>query len=179
MSESRRGENSPNYGKHISEEQKEKTRATRRANDILLGRTYKRDPTSIKRGKDCYRAHSVVCLNTGEIFDTIDEAASKYGIMQSSISSCCSNTHRSAGASSDGTPLLWMYKENVSDTSEDALKRLFLDSLKNYNDYIQYDHSKRVRCIDTGEEFRSMTDACKKILLWFKLVERPFKRTGM
>lgn len=58
------GENNPNYGKHHSEETKKK----------------------IQSGQKCKQ---VMCVETGEIYCSIREAARQTGLNQSHISKCC------------------------------------------------------------------------------------------
>lgn len=62
-----------------------------------------------KRGKFSNRKRKVKCLTTGEIFDTIAEAAEKYGLNGSNITSACKGRYKSAGKLPDGTPLRWSY----------------------------------------------------------------------
>lgn len=62
-----------------------------------------------KRGKFSNRKRKVKCLTTGEIFDTITEAAEKYGLTGSNITAACKGRYKSAGKLPDGTPLRWSY----------------------------------------------------------------------
>jgi len=59
-------------------------------------------------GSKCYRARKVLCVNTGEIFDTINEASKKYNVTHSNITSCCQGTRKSAGKL-NGRKLVWRY----------------------------------------------------------------------
>lgn len=49
----------------------------------------------------------IICINTGEIFNTINEAAEKYGILRTGISACCRGIYKSSGKDKDGNPLVW------------------------------------------------------------------------
>jgi len=44
-----------------------------------------------------YRQQKIICLTTGEVFDSQKEASIKYSIDSSSISACCLNKRKSAG----------------------------------------------------------------------------------
>lgn len=53
----------------------------------------------------------VVCLTTGEIFDSIGQACMKYGIKKSNLTRTCRGEvgYRSAGKLEDGTKLTWSF----------------------------------------------------------------------
>lgn len=51
----------------------------------------------------------VKCVTTGEIFDSIKEAASNYKIYGNHIGEVCNGNRNSCGKLSDGTPLEWAY----------------------------------------------------------------------
>lgn len=87
------------YGKKLSNEQKEKIS----------------QKLKLRTGDKCYQACSVICINTGEIFTTIKEAASKYkqyGVQETNISKCCKNQRRYCGRFDDNTPIQWSYYEH-------------------------------------------------------------------
>ena len=94
MSEAMKGDKNPFYKKHHSEEQKAKWRETRKGK--LTG------------GKNPY-SRKVICITTGEIFDSIQEASDKYGIWYQNISGCCRGKLKSSGKLKDGTKLVWAY----------------------------------------------------------------------
>ena len=94
MSEAMRGDKNPFYKKHHSEEQKAKWRKTRKGK--LTG------------GENPY-SRKVICITTGEIFDSIQEASDKYGIWHQNISGCCRGKLKSSGKLKDGTKLVWVY----------------------------------------------------------------------
>lgn len=52
---------------------------------------------------------SVMCLNTGIIYESILEAANLNGINRSHIGDCCSGKRKSSGKLKDGTKLKWSY----------------------------------------------------------------------
>lgn len=152
------GSGNPNYGKKVSDEQKAKLGIAHKRyyathENPLRGR--KRPELS---GAKSYRAHTVVCVNTGEWFDTIDEAATKYHISQSDISMCCSGKNHSAGKDKNGNRLLWKYGDEYVPMSSDELTAFF-----NACDQKRYSaRNKQVECITTGEHFPSMKEACEK-----------------
>ena len=55
------------------------------------------------------RYRSVMCITTGETFNTIKEAAEKYHVHATNISQCCRGTLNHAGRLQDGTQLEWRY----------------------------------------------------------------------
>lgn len=64
-------------------------------------------------GKDSSVAKTVICLTTGQIFDTIKQAADYYKIKSSmSIIYCCKNRRKHGGKLPDGTKLEWAYYED-------------------------------------------------------------------
>ena len=60
-----------------------------------------------KRPRTRYR--SVICITTGEIFDTIKDAVKKYKVHSTNISQCCRGNVKHTGKLPDGTPLEWQY----------------------------------------------------------------------
>lgn len=53
----------------------------------------------------------VICITTGEIFDSIKEASRQTGANQSHIVECCRGKRKSAGKDKDGNKLIWEYGE--------------------------------------------------------------------
>jgi len=51
----------------------------------------------------------VICLTTGETFNSQKEAGERYDILSSSISACIRGKMKSAGKLEDGTKMQWMY----------------------------------------------------------------------
>lgn len=101
-------EKHPMWGKHHSEETKEKIRQKR------LG-THASEETKKKisiatKGKNNPRAKTVLCVNTGEVFDTAKEAAQKYNCDHSSICKCCNGKVKSCGRHPEtDEKLTWKY----------------------------------------------------------------------
>lgn len=86
------GENNPMYGKEFSVEHRKKI------SESLKGK---------RMGKDHCNAVKVICITTGEIFDSIADGKRKY--KTNHIHECCKGKIKSAGKLADGTPLIWMY----------------------------------------------------------------------
>lgn len=158
MSQRNTGANNPNWGKRMSDEQRFKLSCSHKRyfethESPLKGR--KRPEYS---GEKHYKAHSIVCLNTGEYFKTIKDATQKYGISQSSISNCCSYKSQYGGKNNDGIPLVWMTADDYYKLSdEDIQKRLHLGQFGK-----RCLPSKKVLCSTTGEIFDSMKSACDR-----------------
>ena len=55
------------------------------------------------------RYRSVICVTTGEIFNTIKDAVKKYHVHATNISQCCRGNVKHTGRLPDGTPLEWQY----------------------------------------------------------------------
>lgn len=55
------------------------------------------------------RNRSVMCITTGEIFNTIKDAVKKYKVHATNISACCRGKTKHTGTLPDGTPLEWRY----------------------------------------------------------------------
>lgn len=91
------GEKHPMYGKHWDEAHK------KHQSEIMKGKYVGAKNPNRKR---------VLCLNTGEIFETVNDAANKYGISPTGISSCLHKKRKGAGKDKNGITLQWeIYRE--------------------------------------------------------------------
>ena len=90
ISEALKGEKSPRYGKSLTDEVKEKISISRKGK--LVGGD---NPWAVK----------VICIDTGEVFDSISEASRKYGINVPNITACCKGRRKTAGK------MQWRYLE--------------------------------------------------------------------
>lgn len=63
----------------------------------------------LKRNK--YLSKKVICITTGEIFESTIEAEIKTGISHGNISSCCNKKLKSAEKDENGNKLVWKYLE--------------------------------------------------------------------
>lgn len=62
--------------------------------------------------KENLRDHKVVCLNTGEIFQSIKDAHEQTGVNANAIGQCCSGKRKKAGFDKDGNSQVFMYYED-------------------------------------------------------------------
>ena len=96
-------------------------------------------------------AKKVICLNTMEVFDTIEDAGRKYNISPTKISGCCKKKkhYYSAGTHSETNErLTWeFYQEGEEYT---------------YTSYIRTYKYKKVKCLNTNEIFNSAREASLK-----------------
>lgn len=140
MSKSHKGKNHVNYGKHLSEETKRKISKGNKGKCV---------------GENNPRARKIICITTGEIFNTTKQASEKYNIDLSGIIKCCKGKYKSAGELPEGSKLVWMYYEEY----ENYIKKgLDIDNLKTYDNK----HYKKVICLTTSEVFDSIREASKK-----------------
>ena len=99
----------------------------------------------------------VICLTTGEVFDSQKEAGIRKNIHAQSISGCCKNKLSYAGTCLEtGKKLVWMYYE------EYLIKNKTLGWLETYMGNLSYRRCIKVICLTTGEIFESQAEAGKK-----------------
>ena len=89
------GEKHPLWGKHHSEETKEKLRQA--ALGRKLSQETKNKISNATKGEKNPRAKTVLCIETGQIFSTIKEAANLFNIDNSSICKVCNGKQKTAG----------------------------------------------------------------------------------
>ena len=95
LSNAHKGENHWNYGKHWNKE------ARRKISNSNKGKL---------AGKVNPKARKVICVTTGEIFDTLTEAARKYKIGNGDIVKCCQGKIKYRGKHPiTNEPLVWRY----------------------------------------------------------------------
>lgn len=112
LSELFKGENNPNYGKHLSEETRKKLSEAHKGK-IISEKTRKKMSES-RKGKNHPQAKTAICITTGKIFHTTKEGA-KYYNCSNHIPECCKGKIKSCGKLPDGTKLVWMYLEEFLD----------------------------------------------------------------
>ena len=95
--------------------------------------------------------HRVVCLNTGEIFDSIKKAEDAYNVQN--ISGCCVGQIKSAGKHRETKePLIWRhYEDYLKMTQDDIQKALKVKSKK----------LQKVICLNNLKVFDSMIEAAR------------------
>ena len=124
MSESKKGKNNFMYGKHHSEEAKQKMSESHKGkqagkNNPMYGKHHSEE-TKKKMSK------KVICVTTGEIFNSIKYASNCYNVARNSISSCCRGTRKSAGKL-NGTPLKWKYVKDYNNEFNGILINPIID----------------------------------------------------
>jgi len=105
------GENNPNYGKNMSQIQKNKISKTRKEKGYSKGKNNPMYGIHMK-GADNPNSKKVICLTINKIFNTCGEGASYYNRAKSSLCLHLKGKRKSCGKSEDGTPLVWMYYED-------------------------------------------------------------------
>ncbi|NFO41112.1 hypothetical protein FDB42_13610 [Clostridium botulinum] len=128
MSEMNKGKNSFWYGKHHTEETKEKIRSKKLGShihteefkkylsDINSGEKHpqygkhKNKDTIYKISKS--KSKQLICTTTDKIFNLVSEALKEYNIKSNHISDCCKGKRNFCGKLEDGTKLEWMYYED-------------------------------------------------------------------
>ena len=113
------GKNNPMYGKHHTEETKEKIRQSKSgSNNPMYGIVGKEHPnygkkqseeTIEKLKKNNPKNKKILCVTTGKIFISVREGARYYNCDHSSIIKCCKGKQKTAGTLKDGTKLVWSY----------------------------------------------------------------------
>lgn len=132
-------ENHPFYGKHHSEETKQKM-------------------SEVKKGKNNANSKMVICLTTKETFYCANEASECYNITSSAVQACCTGICRTGGRLEDGTPLVWRYYEDYLNMSEEEIQQI----IENVRIPKTGDNSPKARsviCITTGKIFLSVKSA--------------------
>lgn len=101
---------------------------------------------SLQYGKKNYRAHSVICLETEKIYDTIVEAEKDTGISRSSITNAC------LGKTSTAYGMHWLYYEDYINKTPEDIKEILLKVP---------DDPLSVVCLETREVYSSIVKASK------------------
>jgi len=122
-------ENNNMYGKHHTEEVKQDI------SNKLKGKYI---------GSNNWFSKKVICITTGQIFDSLTEASKYYNIAQSNIMFCCKGKTNSCGKLNDGTRLQWKYYNE----GETYLPKLYINT-----------KLKPVKCVTTNKIFESIKEA--------------------
>lgn len=109
-------------------------------------------------GKNHYRAKSIICITTNEIFDTISEASMKYpSATATNISAVCNGQRLHAGLHPlTKEKLCWMYYDDYSKMTEEQIFN-HMSEIKER----KITNSKGVICITTKMKFPSIISASK------------------
>ena len=116
MSESHKGKqtgkNNSFYGKHHSEESKQKMSESNKGKNSFENKTKeKMEIIGKKISEACSK--KVICITTGEIFNSIKKAGNYYNVAKNTISFCCKKKYKSAGKL-NGVRLQWKYLEDYN-----------------------------------------------------------------
>ena len=97
-------------------------------------------------GSDNPTSRRVICINTGDIFDTVTQAADKYNTYPTTVTKACKGKRKTAGE------MTWQYYDE------------YLVKPKNINAYKALGgRSRQVLCIETNTVYDSVHDAAKDI----------------
>lgn len=160
-----------NLGKHHTEETKKKMSATHKGKKYSLGckhtEEWKKQLSERERGANNPRARKVICLETLKVYDTLTQAQKETGATK--ITDCCKHYYKHK--SSNG--LHWeYYNENLTDDDYKAiLQRLIEEECQNKHHKPSQKQIKKIKercsvsviCIETGEVFKSLEEACQKL----------------
>ena len=117
MSESHKGKqtgkNNHFYGKHHSEEAKRKNSEAHKGKNSFENKTKEEMETIVKKISEKL-SKKVICITTGEIFNSIKKAGDYYNVAKNTISKCCKEKYKSAGKLPDGTKLQWKYVKDYN-----------------------------------------------------------------
>lgn len=131
------GSENPMYGKSHSEETKVKI------SDMLKGK---------KIGKDNHKSISVVLLNTGEVFESINIASKKFNISSGSISRCCNKDGYKYAGTLNGEKLVWMFLNEYRNLNNKEIRLILNQNLKRSN-------SKKIISLNNKQIFETIKDA--------------------
>jgi len=141
-----------------------------------------------RKGANNPSARKVVCLNTGEVFNTMKDASSKYNAPYHHICSCCNGDRLSSGVDDKGNKLVWMYYEEYKSLtkgeiiekikyaeesrlgenhhfynkgmSEESKRKMSESAIERYKNS-EHPRNRKVKCTTTGEIFNSIMDASR------------------
>jgi hypothetical protein len=101
------GESHPYYGKHLSEEHRQKISESHKGK--IHSDEAKQKMSEKQKGKNNNVARSVICITTNKVFYTLREAANYSNMYYTNIIACCTGRRKSCGKLPDGTKLVWKY----------------------------------------------------------------------
>lgn len=116
--------------------------------DDYLGDKEYYNNISRRQGKLTKRA--VICLETGEVFESGHDAGKKYGVSRSAIIAVCSPNNRKQSCKG----LHWAYKDEYDKNPDQYVALVNKPAIK-YT-------IRQIRCIETGEVFNNATIAALK-----------------
>lgn len=157
-------------GYYPSEETRRKMGEVHKGNKYNLGRKHTEEwkRENSKRCKGANNGHSkkVICLETLKVYDTMTQASEETGA--SKITDCCKHSYKHKSSAG----LHWeYYDKNLTDQDyRDILERLKKEEFENKHHKPTKENIRKnvercsvsVICVETGEIFKSIHDACRK-----------------
>lgn len=110
------------------------------------------------KGKIAWNRVKIVCLNTREVFESIEEAGRKYNLPNANIHKNLQLKINSCGKNDKGEPLVWRYYKDYLNMSKEEISQI-LEKVKILNKGGNNPSAKKVICLDTLEVFNSMREA--------------------
>lgn len=129
---------SKEHSKKISESLKGKYKGE---NNSFYGKTHSEET------KEKFFYRKVRCINTGEIFESINMAAAKYNISRSYITRSCS-------------------KSDIHDITKGKTEWEYIEDIKVKKKFPTEKTGRRILCIETNEIFKSAADAARHVGLY-------------
>ena len=126
-------------------------------NASAYGRTGEMHPMYGKRGADNPNSKKVICITTGEIYDSAKIASKTIGVTPSLLCRCCRGERKSCGKDNLGNRLTWMYYEDYISSSQEEISKIANIGMDKYESI-----KRKVICVNTHETYESITDASRK-----------------
>ncbi|PFA84002.1 GIY-YIG nuclease family protein [Bacillus thuringiensis] len=117
-------------------------------NDPKYAKKMRKKLTETHRGKNNVNAKRIICINTGEIFETMTEASKEYNISVNDIWKVCIGERISAGFHKNGVPLQFSYYKKD--------EKYKLKEIRGLHEI------RKVVLTNTGEVFETAAQGAKK-----------------
>lgn len=104
------------------------------------------------------RSKSIVCLNTGDVYESVEIASKQFGASISYTHKCCKGLVASSGKDEYGTGLAWAYIDDYNNMSENEIANRIEIAINNSNK----NRPVSIKCLNTNEVFLNVTSAAKK-----------------
>lgn len=103
----------------------------------------------------------IICITTGEIFNSLKIAQDETNVPESNICKCCKGKRRFAGELPDGIKLVWMYLEDYEKSSKIDIENKISKAYEGKNILKGKDlpQSRAIICITTGKIFDTAKEA--------------------
>lgn len=102
---------------------------------------------------------SVVCLNTGECFESLADASRATGIAISGIQGCAIHRNHYAGIDTDGSPIVWVYSDEFEKLTADEIASMLENAANARSAAVRKVRAHSVVCLNTGMVFEAISDA--------------------